>query len=42
VILYAALAGGFLYFVKHFHGESTLTTLRSELQQDINTLKESL
>jgi uncharacterized membrane protein YqjE len=42
VLLYAAVAAGAFYFVRHFHGESALTTLRSELRRDMDTLKESL
>ncbi|MBI1890098.1 MAG: phage holin family protein [Burkholderiales bacterium] len=42
VLLYGGLAAGCLMFVKHYHGESTLTTLRSELRRDMDTLKESL
>ncbi len=42
VILYALLAAGFLYFVRHFHAESTLSTLKSELRRDYDALKESL
>lgn len=42
VLLFALLAAGCLYFVKHFHAESTLSTLRHELRRDMDTLKESL
>lgn len=42
VALYALLAGGCLYFVRHYHAESALTTLKSELQRDYKVLKESL
>ncbi len=42
VALYALLAGGCLYFVRHFHAESAITTLKSELQRDYQALKESL
>ena len=42
VVLYLALAAGCLAFVRHFHAESALSTLRGELQRDMDTLKESL
>lgn len=42
VALYAMLAGACLYFVRHYHAESALTTLKSELQRDYKVLKESL
>jgi hypothetical protein len=42
VVLYAAVAGGAFYFVRNFHGESALSTLRGELQRDMQTLKENL
>lgn len=42
VALYAMLAGGCLYFVRQYHAESALTTLKSELQRDYKVLKESL
>ena len=42
VALYLGLAGALFYFVRHFHGESALTTLRGEIRRDIETLKESL
>lgn len=42
VLLYAGMAGACLYFVKHFHAESALSTLKSELRRDYDALKESL
>lgn len=42
VALYALLAGACLYFARHYHAESALNTLKSELQRDYKVLKESL
>lgn len=42
VLLYAALAAGCLAFVRSFHPESTLSTLRNEWRRDMDALKESL
>lgn len=40
--LYAVLAAACLYFVRHYHAESAINTLKSELQRDYKVLKESL
>ncbi|RJG01580.1 phage holin family protein [Noviherbaspirillum sedimenti] len=40
--LYALLAGICMVFVRKYHAESALTTLKSELQRDYKVLKESL
>lgn len=42
VVLYAVLAAACLLFVKHFHAESTLSTLRNEFQRDMAALREGL
>jgi uncharacterized membrane protein YqjE len=42
VAMYLLLAGGCFYFVRHFHAESAITTLKNELQRDYKVLKESL
>ncbi len=42
VVMYAALAAGMLYFVKQYHAESALSTLRNEIKRDYDALKESL
>lgn len=42
VALYFLLAGACLYFARHFHAESAISTLKNELQRDYKALKESL
>jgi len=42
VALYALLAAACLYFVRHYHAESAINTLKGELQRDYKVLKESL
>ena len=42
VALYFLLAGGCVYFVRHYHAESAISTLKNELQRDYKALKESL
>lgn len=42
VALYLVLAVSCIYFVKHYHAESALSTLKNELQRDYKVLKESL